>query len=191
MDQNNKYNIDRIDFTDDSYTVEQNLTRNKYEALDSNGETVLQGKQETFKLKEKFPFTNPSGEEVFTIDAQQVRDVAGDYVLSESKTGKEIVILDNDYSIIQDTWRIRDAETEDVLAEINSRKFVDLFRNGLLGNLIPHKYEITDGDGGHVGSISGQISMKDRYEIKIDNTINVPKEPIVAAAMVIDAIQEN
>ena len=191
MSENDEYTIDGIDLTDDSYTVEQDLTRNNYEAFDTNGETVLQGKQETFNLKEKFPFTNAAGEEVFTIHAQQIRDVAGDYVLSEAKTEDDIIILDNDYSVIQDTWRIRDAETENILAEINSRKFVNLFRNGLLGNLIPHKYEITDGNGGHVGSISGQISVKDRYEIDVDNTTNVPKEPIVAAAMVIDAIQEN
>ncbi|PSQ35467.1 hypothetical protein BRD05_04945, partial [Halobacteriales archaeon QS_9_70_65] len=65
-------------------------------------------------------------------------------------------------------------------------------RNNLpLGELIPHKYEITDADGGHVGRIEGQLSVRDRYEITIDDASSVPKEAVVAAAMVIDAIQGN
>jgi len=60
-----------------------------------------------------------------------------------------------------------------------------------LGGIIPHEYEITDQHGDHVGTIEGQISLKDRYEITIDDASDVPKEPIVAAAMVIDAIQGN
>jgi hypothetical protein len=59
------------------------------------------------------------------------------------------------------------------------------------GPLIPHKYEISDADGNHVGNIEGQFSIKDRYEITIDDASNVPKEAVVAGAMVIDAIQGN
>jgi uncharacterized protein YxjI len=80
-----------------------------------------------------------------------------------------------------------------VLAEISSRgALVTLARNNLpFGQFIPHKYEITDGDGRHVGTIDGQFSMRDRYEIELDDTSTVPKEPILAAAMVIDAIQNH
>ena len=46
-------------------------------------------------------------------------------------------------------------------------------------------------DGDHVGSIEGQFSLRDTYEISIDDASDVPKEPVVAAAMVIDAIQGN
>lgn len=191
MSTTRQYDIDGIDLSDDQYTIEQDLTRNKYKAMDSVGNTVLEGKQEMFKLKEEFPFINADGEDVFTVKAEQIRDVAADYVLSDAKTGDPIVILDNDYSIIQDTWRIRDAESEDMLAEINGRRFVELFRQGGLGEIIPHKYEIADADGNRVGSIAGQLSLKDRYEITIDDASTIPKEPVVAAAMVIDAIQKN
>lgn len=61
-----------------------------------------------------------------------------------------------------------------------------------LGRLLfPHKYEIRDSDGGHVGSISGQFSLADTYEITVDDASDVPRELVVAAAMVIDAVQEN
>jgi uncharacterized protein YxjI len=67
-----------------------------------------------------------------------------------------------------------------------------VLRNVLpFGYLIPHKYEITDTNGDHVGSIEGQFSFRDTYEISIDDASDVPKEPVIAAAMVIDAIQGN
>jgi len=185
--------ITGLELTDDSYTVVQSLIRNKYKAMDKNGNVVLRGKQKMFKLKEKFPFVDADGNEVFEVNAGGIVDVAGNYILSDSRTGEDIVVLDNDYSIFQDTWKIRDADTEAKIAEINSQgAAVTIARNVVpFGGWIPHKYEITDANGGHVGNIDGQLSLKDRYEITIDDASNVPKEAIIAAAMVIDAIQGN
>lgn len=190
-----EYDIEGLDLSSDQYTIEQNVVRNKYTAMDESGNTVLRGKQKTFKLKEEFPFVNENGEDVFSINAQQIRDYEGQYVLTEAQSGEDIVVLDHEYSILEQitgaSWTIRDPETDTELAEISSRKFVGLFRTGLLGNLIPHRYEITDSDGGHIGTISGRLSMKDRYDIEIEDTSSVPREPIVASAMVIDAIEGN
>jgi uncharacterized protein YxjI len=189
-----QYDISRIALDDDSYTVIQGVVRNKYKALDSAGTTVLRGKQELFKLKEQFPFVDADGEEVFSVTASSIIDIAGDYVLSDAATDEPVVILDNDFSMLQDTWTIRDPDTREALAEIDSRGAgVTLARNLLpFGELIPHKYEITDSQGGHVGTIDGQFTLlKDTYEVTIDDASRVPKEPILAAAMVIDAIQAN
>ncbi|AHG01468.1 hypothetical protein HALLA_03505 (plasmid) [Halostagnicola larsenii XH-48] len=186
-----QYDISGIELTGDRYSVEQNLIRKKYKAFDDAGNTVLRGKQKMFKLKEEFPFIDGQGNDVFTVKAAGIIDVAGDYLLSDAQTDEDIVILDNDFSIFQDTWTIRDADTEAELATIDSRgAAVTLARNQLpFGNWIPHKYEITDSNGGHVGSIEGHVSFRDKYDITIDDASSVPKEPIVAAAMVIDAIQ--
>ncbi|MEF8807661.1 LURP-one-related/scramblase family protein [Natronomonas sp.] len=185
--------ISGLDLSGDRYTVEQSLIRNKYAASDGDGNTVLRGKQKMFKLKEEFPFVDADGEEVFTVKAGSVIDVAGNYVLSDARTGENLVILDNDFSLFQDTWTIRDADTEATIASIDSRgALVTLARNNLpFGELIPHKYEITDADGAHVGNIDGKLSIRDRYEITIDDASRVPKEAVIAAAMVIDAIQNN
>ena len=187
------YDIAGIELTDDRYTVEQSLVRNKYRALDSAGNVVLRGKQKMFKLKEEFPFVDADGNDVFTVKASGIIDVAGDYLLTDAQTGDDLVLLDNDFSLLQDTWTIRDPDTKSKLARIDSRgALVTLARSVLpFGGWIPHKYEITDADGGHVGSVHGQFSLRDRYEITIDDASDVPKEPIVAAAMVIDAIQGN
>jgi uncharacterized protein YxjI len=193
MSDTRAYDIRGLELTDDRYTVEQGFIRNKYRALDADGNTVLRGKQKLLKMKEEFPFVDGEGNEVFTVKAGGIIDVAGNYVLTDARTGEDLVILDNDFSWLQDTWTIRDATTEEKLAAIDSRgAMVTLARNVIpFGELIPHKYEITDRDGAHVGSISGRFSLRDRYDIVIDDASSVPKEPIVAAAMVIDAIQGN
>jgi len=194
MSTHSDSSISGIALTDDRYTVEQSLIRNKYRAEDADGNVVLRGKQKLFKMKEEFPFVDSDGNEVFTVKAGGILDVAGNYVLSDAQTGEQIVILDNDFSIFQDTWTIRDAQTEAAIARIDSRgAMVTLARSfvPIVGPLIPHKYEITDADGKHVGNITGQLSLKDRYDIIIDDASDVPKEPIIAAAMVIDAIQGN
>ncbi|MFB6302112.1 MAG: LURP-one-related/scramblase family protein [Haloferacaceae archaeon] len=188
-----EYDIAGVEFTDDRYTVEQSLVRNKYRAVDAAGDTVLRGKQKLFKLKEEFPFADADGNDVFTVKASGIIDVAGDYLLTDARTGDDLVVLDNDFSVFRDTWTIRDAETGERLATIASRGALATLARNLLpfGGWIPHEYEITDADGAHVGGIRGQFSLRDRYEITIDDASAVPREPIVAAAMVIDAIQGN
>jgi len=187
------YTLAGIDLSGDRYTVEQSLFRNRYAASDAAGNTVLRGKQKLFKLKEAFPFVDADGDDVFEVRAGGIIDVAGNYVLTDSVTGEDVVVLDNDYSVFRDVWRVRDPDTGALLAKLASRGAVTtLARNYLpLGALIPHRYEITDRDGGHVGSIAGQVSVRDRYEITIDDASAVPREAIVAAAMVIDAIQDH
>jgi uncharacterized protein YxjI len=187
------YDISGLDLTDDQYTVVQSLVRSKYRAMDAAGNVVLRGKQKMFKMKEEFPFTDGDGNDVFTVTAGGIIDVAGNYVLSDAGTGEDLVILDNDYSALQDTWTVRDAETEAALAKIDSRGAMTTIARNVLpfGELIPHRYEITDASGAHVGTIDGQFSLKDTYEITIDDASDVPKEAVIAAAMVIDAIQEN
>ena len=182
-----------IDLDGSRYTVEQSLVRNKYAAYDENGTLVLRAKQQLFKLKEEFPFVDGDGNEVFTVKAGSILDVAGNYAIIDAQTGERVAILDNDYSVLQDTWTIRDGETEAALAKITSRGAVVTLARNLLpfGELIPHKYEITDRQGAHVGAIEGQLSLRDKYDITVDDASAVPRDAVVAAAMVIDAIQGN
>lgn len=192
-EREHEHELAGVDLGDDSYTVVQSLVRNKYEATDSAGNVVLRGKQKLLQMREQFPFTDDEGTEVFEVNAGGIVDVAGNYVLTDAQTDEDLVILDNDYSIMRDTWKIRDADTEAKLAEISSRgALVTTARNVIpFGHWIPHKYEITDQDGDHVGSIEGQFSLKDTYEVVVDDASDVPTEPVVAAAMVIDAIGNN
>jgi uncharacterized protein YxjI len=186
------YDISGLDLHDDSYEVTQSLIRNRYKATDPRGNVVLRGKQKMFKAREEFPFVDGDGQEVFTVTADAILDFAGDYVLTDAQTGEDVVVLDNDFSMFQDVWTIRDPDGS-VLAEIRSRGALVTLARGFLpfGELIPHRYEITEPDGSHVGNIGGKLSFRDRYAITIDDASNVPKEVVIAAAMVIDAIQNH
>ncbi|MFC4448928.1 LURP-one-related/scramblase family protein [Halorussus aquaticus] len=185
--------IAAIDLTDDEYTVAQSLIRNKYEAYDADGEVVLRGKQKMFKLKEEFPFVDADGNPAFTVKASGVFDFAGDYALVDDATGESVAVLDRNFTLFADKWSVRDPDTGDVIAEISSKsKVVSVLRHlHAVFSLIPHEYEITDADGRHVGTIDGQFSLKDKYEVTIDDSAGIPKETVVAAAMVVDAIEGN
>lgn len=189
-----KYDITSLELPDDRYEVVQGVIRNKYRATDGRGNVVLRGKQKMLKLKEEFPFYDGEDDHVMTVKAGSVFDAAGDYMLTDEATGDPIVLLDASLNIFGDTWKIRDPDDERLIATIESRSTVaDVLRSihPILG-LIPHKYEITDADGGHVGSIDGEFSpLKDKYSVRIDDASTVPEEAVLVAAMVVDAIEGN
>ncbi|EMA38438.1 LURP-one-related/scramblase family protein [Halococcus hamelinensis] len=182
-----------IELTDDEYRVVQSLVRNKYRAYDSTGDVVLKGSQKMFRLKEEFPFVGPDGDPVFTVTAGGILDVAGNYTLTDDVTGEPVVVLDRQWTMLTDKWTLRDPDDESVIARIESGSMLaDLLRYATdLFSFIPHSYEITDAGGGHVGSIDGRFSLRDEYTVRIDDASDVPKEAVVAAAMVIDAIEGN
>jgi len=185
--------IAALDLTDDEYTVVQSLIRNKYEASDSDGNTVLRGKQKMLKLKEEFPFVDADGNPVFTVKASGVFDFAGDYALVDDRTDRTVVVLEHRFTLLADKWTVRDPDTGTQIAEVASKSTVVSALRHLhaVFSLIPHEYEITDANGGHVGTIDGRFSLKDTYDVTIDDAAGVPKEAVVAAAMVVDAIEGN
>jgi uncharacterized protein YxjI len=185
------YDISTVDLSDDRYEVKQSAIRNKYTVRDSAGNVVLRGKQKMFKLKEEFPFVTGDDEDAFSVKAGGIMDIAGNYAITDAGTGEEVVVLDEDYSLFMENWTVRDPETGEALATIRSKnKLLSALRH-LVGaaNLIPNKYEIFDADGGHVGDIEGQFSLRDTYTVTIDDASDVPKEAVVAAACILDALE--
>ncbi|AZH25890.1 LURP-one-related/scramblase family protein [Haloplanus aerogenes] len=185
------YDISTVNLDDDRYEVKQSAVRNKYTVRDSTGEVVLRGKQKMFKMKEEFPFVTGDGEDAFTVKAGGIMDVAGNYAITDSGTGNEVVVLDEDFSLFVENWTIRDPETGEALATIRSKSklFAALRHLISIANLIPNKYEIFDADGEHVGDIEGQLSLRDTYTVSIDDASSIPKEAVVAAACILDALE--
>ena len=189
--ESSEYDLSTVDLNDDRYEVQQSLVRNKYAVSDSAGNVVLRGKQKLLKLKEEFPFVTDDGDDAFSVKAGGIMDVAGNYAITDAGTGEEVVVLDEDLSLFVENWTIRDPDTGEALATIESKnKLLSALRH-LVGaaNLIPNKYEISDADGGHVGDIEGQFSMRDAYTVTVDDASDVPKEAVVAAACILDALE--
>jgi uncharacterized protein YxjI len=191
-----QYELSAIDLSGSQYTVEQ-IDRDKnfrpeYEARDVTGDTLFRTTYQMYESKDEFPFVDAEGNEVCRVKAIDTWDIAGDYLLTDSRTDEELVIFEDDLSWLQDTWRLRDADDRSLLAEINSRGAPVSLARKLLpgGQFLTHKYEITDADGDSVGTIEGEFAPFDfdQYEIDLTDTSSIPTEPIVIAAIVIDAI---
>lgn len=197
MKTTQQYEIAGLGLSGTQYTVEQtgqdkNL-RPEYEARDVTGETVFRCVYNMYEEKEIFPFVDADGDELFTVEASGTWDIAGDYHLTDSRTGDDIVVLDNDLSLLQDTWRIRDAEDGALLAELSSRGGLMTGVRKLLpvGQFIGHRFEITDTDGTAVGAIESDFAVHDQYDVSVTDSSSVPVDAIVAATVVVDAVQGN
>jgi uncharacterized protein YxjI len=192
-----QYEVTTLSLSGTQYTVEQTGTdknfRPEYEARDVTGDTIFRCTHQMYEETDTFPFVDTDGNELFTVEAGGAWDIAGDYLLTDSQTGGELVVLDNDFSLFEDTWRIRDAEDESLIAEISSRGKLFTVGRKLLpaGQWVGHKFEITDAEGNSVGTIESDFAVFDQYEITISDSSSVPIDPIVAGAVVVDAIQGN
>jgi uncharacterized protein YxjI len=192
-----QYEIAGLGLSGSEYTVKQTGTdknfRPEYEARDVTGDTIFRCTYRMYEGKDRFPFVDTDENELFTVEASGTWDIAGDYLLTDSQTGEELVVLDNDFSLLQDTWRIRDAEDGSLLAEISSRGALFTIGRKLLpvGQWIGHEFEITDAEGNSVGTIESGFAVFDQYEVTIRDSSSIPIDPILAGTVVIDAIQEN
>ena len=187
----NSYNISRVDLEDDRYEVKQPAIRNKYVVRNSVGDVVLRGKQKMFKMKEEFPFTDAEGNVVFRIKAQRRMDISGDYGIVDEATGETVAVLRKEFSLLTHNWKIKDPETDGLIASIESRgKLMGLLRSfSGLANIIPHKYTIYNADRDEIGKIKGKLSLKDTYSVGLGELGKVPREAVVAAAVTIDALE--
>lgn len=198
--QNHRDIIGGVDLTGDSYKIKQRLLFNRYHIYDSNDNLVLKAKQKMFKLKEDFPFMNSDGETVFRAKGQSIIDVAGDYAITDENSEEPLVVLDRKYTLFRHKWRIRDPNTEELLARVESRnKNIELLR--WIGNLIPympnvfglipHSYDVKDRNDNLLARLEGKLSIRDVYELNVKNSQSIPKEALVASSIAIDALEAN
>jgi uncharacterized protein YxjI len=61
---------------------------------------------------------------------------------------------------------------------------------GILG-LLPHSYAISTPSGERIGTIKEEFTLRDVYTVELGNTGDAPREAILAAAIAIDALEEN
>lgn len=191
MSKENQYSITNVDMNDKYYKIKQSLIRNKYKITDKDGNVVLKGKQKMLKMKEEFPFVTGDGEEAFTVKAGGIMDVAGNYVIIDEVTGEEVVVLDEDLSFFVENWTIRNPDSDEEIANIESKnKVLSALRHvSDLANFVPNKYEIFNPTGEKIGEIAGELSLKDTYKVSIDESSEVPREAVMASACVIDALE--
>lgn len=182
--------ISGLDLNDDKYSIVQNLIRNKYRVFDSEDELVLKASQKIFKAKESFSFKDSDGEPVFSIDAEQVLDFSGDYTLKDGEDGDSFAVLEKEFTLFQHSWKVK-TPGGDHVADISSRSsvldFLRTFSN--LVSIIPHKYSINSPEGEKIGEIKGELGLKDKYSITLEQSNNIPREALIACAISADALE--
>jgi len=185
--------IGGIDLDADRYTVKQRLVRNKYRVYDPDGELVLRAKQKLLKMKEEFPFTDADGNPVFRVKAKKILVVAGDYTITDEASGEPVAVLDKRWTLFKHVWKIRSPRDERLLATIESGNVVVEFLRNLSAvfSIIPHEYTVEGPDGENLGRIEGRFSIRDVYDITIEETGDAPKEALVVACIAIDALEGN
>jgi uncharacterized protein YxjI len=197
MGTSQQYEIPGLGLSGSQYTVEQTGQdenfRPEYEARNVAGDTIFRCTYRMYEGKDRFPFVDQEGNELVSVEATSTVDIAGDYVLTDTRTEEGVVVLDNDVSFFQDTWRIRDAGDGSLLAEINSRGGLVTVGRKLLpvGRFVGHRFDVTDADDDSIGTIESDFAIRDEYEITISDRSTIPVDPILVATVVIDAIQAN
>ncbi|WP_254537163.1 LURP-one-related/scramblase family protein [Halomarina litorea] len=184
--------IGGLDLSADDYVIKQSLVRSKYAVTDGDGNPVLKGKKKRFKIKEEFPFTNPQGDVVFRIKARNILDVAGNYELVDEESGEPFAVIEKEYTLFKHVYNIRDPDGR-MLARIESESAVVMALKSFsdIVSILPHSYSITGPDGEHIGSISERLSLRDIFDVHVGDTGDAPREAIVAAAITIDALEED
>lgn len=183
--------IGGIDLTDDEYEMVGGIIRRKWKVLDTDGEIVLRAKQKLLKMKEEFPFVDADDNPVFTVKAEGIIDVSGDYVLTDEASGDVIAILHKDFTIFKHVWHINSPDGDE-WAVIESRSaLVQAMRHVVKWlRLLPNKYTIETPEGESIGVMDGQFSLlTDKYDIVVEDPHDIPKEALVAAAIAVDALE--
>jgi len=184
--------IGDIDLSGDSYVVSQALIRSKYTVEDADGRVVLRGKKKRLRMKEDFPFSAPDGDVAFRVKAQNIMDVAGDYNLVDEASGETFAVIEKEFTLFKHVYRIRSPGGE-LWATIESESAAVMALKEFVGvlSILPHSYSITGASGREMGTIEERFSLRDRYDVRLSDTGDVPREAIMAAAVAIDALEEN
>lgn len=181
-----------IDLTGNQYTTKQSFIRNKYRVYDAQGNHLLTTKQKLFRMKEEFPFKDANGNHVFTVKAQSVLDIAGDYSVIEAGSDDVLAVLSKNFTFVHHKWEVKDPQGNVQAVIKTENKVVNALRAITdIADLIPHSYTIETPDGHKIGEIKGKFSIRDTYELRIDDTTGMPKEALVAAAIAVDALEGN
>ena len=191
MSENDTDVIANVDLTDDEYEVIGGLIRRRWRVNDADGDLILRAKQKLLRAKEEFPFTTDDGELVFQVKAEGILDVSGDYVLTEGSDGDNIAVLTKDFTLLKHVWHINGPDGEEEWAVIESRSAVFQFVRGIhrVLSFVPHKYTIETPEGESIGTMEGKLALKDKYDITIEDSKDIPKEALVASAIAVDALE--
>ena len=194
-------------FAHDAFFIDQlirpiaNLYRISTLGLDgsSAGEPLAFVRQKKLAIKEDIRFYADESEqqELFRIKARQMFELKARYDVTTPE-GERIGVLEKVFgkSILRSTWKIHDANEQEVALAEEKRMDVALFRRIIdaipYGEFVPVIFQFTIRmDGKEVGELRRPVGVRDRYILKIDGDFErrIDRRVVVALGIALDALQ--
>lgn len=190
--------IPGLDLTDSFYKIKQSFILRRYSVLDQNSEKVLKARNKILSIKTKIPFKIPGEDEhLFKVESERLFNISNNYNL-EKQDGTKLAVIDRKRTIFNQVWRVRDPQDNSIAAKIKTASQAVMAVRiigsripllGILTSIIPHTYEIEDNNGQKIGELEGELSIRDKYDLKLQDSGNLDRESMIAAVISIDAIE--
>lgn len=159
------------------------------------GELVARIDRAAFQARERLEASTTEGRLVFALQAQQILDIGGRYVVSDSR-GERIGELRKLFvaSLVRSTWEIWDGSgmlvataQERSVALALTRRLVDV-----LPIPIPYHFDIRALDGAPLGTVRRLRKLRDRYVLELpgDRGRCIDRRLGLALAVALDALQD-
>ena len=193
--------IPGLDLSDSYYKIRQQLFLTRYSVYDQNDEKVLKAKSKILSLKTNIPFLRPEDEEpIFRVVSERLPNISNNYEVRNEQSDDILAILDRKRTLLNQVWRIRDPDDNSIVATIkNDNTMLQFLRTyggivPLIPNffaLIPHTYNVIDVNDQKIGQLEGELSIRDEYDLNLQDSGQLDRESMVASIIAIDALEGN
>lgn len=193
--------IPGLDLTDSYYRIKQQLFLTRYSIFDQNDEKVLKAKSKILSIKTNIPFMRPEEEEpVFRVLSARFPNISNNYKVRNEQNDDVLAVLDRKRTLLNQVWRIRDPDDNSIVATIqNENTMLQFLRTyggiiPLVPNvfaLAPHTYEVTDVSDNQIGELAGELSIRDEYDLNLQDSGELDRESMIASIIAIDALEGN
>lgn len=190
-----------ISLRDNYYRIRQQLLLNRYSIYDRNDEKVLKAKSKILSLKTNIPFMRPdSGEKVFRVISSRLLNISNNYNVRDERNEETMAVLDRKRTLLNQVWRIRDPQDSSLVATIKNESTILQFLRTYFGliplvpnifALVPHTYNVTDVNNSKIGELEGELSIRDEYQLNLQDSGQLEREDMIASIIAIDALEGN
>lgn len=161
----------------------------------SAGDPVARIDRPAFKARERLGAIAPDGGRIFDLEAQQILDVGGRYVVRDAG-GWRIGELRKLFiaSLVRSTWEVWDGAGK-LVATVQERSLpLALFRRfvDLVPIPIAYHFDVRSLDGTPIGTVRRLRTLRDRYVLELpgDPDRAIDRRLVLALAVALDALQD-
>lgn len=199
--QQNQRRGSGFDLADNYYRIKQQLLLTRYSVFDQSDEKILKAKAKILSIKTNIPFLRPDQEEpVFRVVAARFPNVSNNYKVKDEQNDDVMSVLDRKRTLLNQVWRIRDPQDNSIVATIQNESTMLQFLRSYGGMvpivpnlfaLAPHTYSITDVNDNQIGELEGELSIRDEYELNLEDSGQLDRKDMISSIIAIDALEGN